>query len=139
MTVSVEKGRTKQILCALWVWLLSAAMMLLGADLLIGRMKLGSNWISAAAAAVILISSAAASFVLFRGKKGSRSLMPALLLWIVTASVLLMLGFLINCDTMSLSGLVRVLLSSLVGSLSGTLFQRTEKRKTRTGKFVRGK
>ena len=139
MSIILEKGRTKQLLGALMIWLLSTVMLTLFADLLIARLKLGSQWISVAAAAIVLISSCAASFYLFGRSKGMRALMPALLLWVVIASTLLMLGFLIDSDAVCLSGSIRILACSLIGSLSGLLNKRTEKRRRKTSKFAKAK
>lgn len=139
MGIRMETARTKQIGGAILAWLLSALLFLLLAAFLIARMKLGSQWIDGASAAVVFLSSFAASIFLFRGRKGDRPWFPALLLWVVIASLLLMLGFLIDSDAVSLSGLLRVLLSSLLGSFCGILMKASPKRKSRQGRFMKMK
>lgn len=136
MSIRMENARSKKIVAAILVWLLTAMLLLSISALLIGRMKLGSQWIGAASAAVVAVSSAAASIVLYRGRKGGRRWMPALLLWLVIASTLLMLGFLIDSDAMSLTGLARVLVCSLLGSICGTLIKGTAKRKAMRGRTI---
>ena len=135
MGIRMESAGTKHIVGAVLAWLTSSMLLLLLAAFLIGRLKLGSQWIEGISAAVVCLSSAAASVFLFRGRKGERPRLSALLLWVVTAATLLMLGFLIDSDAMSFSGLIRVLVSSLLGSLSDILLKGTAKRKKR-GNFI---
>ena len=139
MSISLEKGRTRQILGALLIWMVSAVVMALAADLLIGRLKLGSQCISIAAASILCLSSFAASLVMFHRANGGRKIMPMMLLWLVTASTLLMIGFLVNSDAMDLKGLIRVLASSLLGSFLGALIKKPGKKGTKVKKFVKVK
>ena len=131
MNIRMETARTKQIGGAILAWLLTALLLLLLAALLIGGMKQGGRWIRIASAAVVFLSSAAACAVFLRGKKTEKPWMSVLLLWLVTASSLLMLGFLIDSDAMSPAGLARVLTSSLLGSLCGLSIKRSANRRTK--------
>ena len=72
MSISLEKGRTRQILGALLIWMISAFVMALAADVLIGRLKLGSQCISIAAASILCLSSFAASLAMFHRASGGR-------------------------------------------------------------------
>lgn len=137
MSISLEKGRTRQILGALLIWMISAFVMALAGDLLIGRLKLGSQCISIAAASILCLSSFAASLVMFHSANGRRKIMPVMLLWLVTASTLLMIGFLVNSDAMDLKGLIRVLASSLLGSVLGELIKKPGKKGTKVKKYVK--
>ena len=65
--------------------------------------------------------------------------MQVMLLWLVTASTLLMIGFLVNSDAMDLKGLIRVLASSLLGSFLGALIKKPGKKGTKVKKFVKMK
>lgn len=126
MSISLEKGRTKQILRALLIWLLSAFVLALIADLLIVRLKLNTRWIAAASTVILFLASAASSCSLFHEAKGNRW-MPAALLGLVMASTLLMTGFLVNSESVNLAGLVRVLAGSLLGAVVGARIRRSEK------------
>lgn len=139
MNKSVEKNRIKRIGLALLVWLITAVLLIIAAAALIGRMKLRTESIAIAAAGITLISSAAASVTLFLGTKGGKHLMPALLLWVVTASALLMLGFLIDSKGMNGRGLLRVLLCNLIGSMAGVLLPGKQKLGRGKGKFMKAK
>lgn len=61
--------------------------------------------------------------------------MPALLLWLVLASTLLMIGFLISSEKMSLNGLLRVLLSSLIGTICGAWIKKPGDKRRRAGRW----
>lgn len=137
MSICLEKSRTKRIGAALLTWLLTAALSLLIAVLLIDRLKLDSRWIGIAAAAVVFLSTLMASLILFYGTKSGVPWMKALLLCLVTASTLLMLGFLLNSEAVSLPGLIRILTGSLFGSFVGMMIRRTEKRRTGKGRFMK--
>lgn len=136
MSISLEKSRTKQIGAALLAWILSAAILVTSAALLIDRLTLDSKWIGIAAAAVIFLSAFSASLVLFRGEKSTQRWMKALLLWLVISSTLLMFGFLSDGNSMSLRGLIRILACSLLGSLAGMVIGRPEKKKTGKRRFM---
>ncbi len=135
MNISIEKGRTKRLVGVLLIWLASALLLSLMADLLIGRMKLGSQWISISAAVIVCFSSFAASLVLFQSTNRGRMIMTALLLWLVLASSLLMIGFLISSEKMSLNGLLRVLLSSLIGTFCGAWIKNPGDKRKRAGRW----
>ena len=135
MCIHLETARTKQIGGAILAWLISSLLFLLLAAFLIGRLRLGGQWIGGASAAVVFLSSAAAGIFLFLGRKGERPWIPALLLWVVIASSLLMLGFLINSDAVSLSGLLRVLLCSLLGCFCGILLNASPNKNRKRGRI----
>lgn len=139
MNKSIEKYKTKRIGGALLAWLMTAALLMLVSAAMIGRMRLRKESIVIASAGIIVIASAAASLILFRSTKGSKRWMPALLLWAVIASTLLMLGFLIDNERMTASGSIRILLSSLTGSLTGVLLTGKQKRNAGRGKFMKAK
>ena len=139
MNKSIDKERGKRILRVLLAWLLTALLLVIAASALIARMKLGKDSIPFAAAGIILISSAVASLFLYRGLKNGKRLPPALLLWVVIASTLFMLGFIMNSEGMDAGGLLRVLISSLVGCLFGLLLPGKQKRHPRNNKFMTAK
>ena len=139
MSICWDKCRTKRIGIALLAWLVTAALVLFAAVLLIDQLKLNSKSIDYAAAAAIALASFAASLALRRGVKGGSRWKSALLLWLVTACTLLMLGFLADSDAMSLSGLIRILAGSLLGCLTALLFCGKEKKRTGKGKFMKTK
>ena len=136
MSISLEKGRTKQILFSLLIWLLSAVVLALIADLLILRLKLNSRWIAAASSVILFLASAASSCSLFHGAKGNRW-MPAALLGLVMASTLLMTGFLVNSESVDLAGLARVLAGSLLGAAVGAWIRRPYKKNS--ARFIQRK
>ena len=136
MSISLEKGRTKQILRALLIWILSAFVLAVIADLLIIRLKLDSRWIAAASSVILFFASAASSCTLYRGTKGNRW-MSAALLGLVMASTLLMTGFLVNSEAMDLAGLARVLAGSLLGTALSAWIRRPDRKNS--GRFTQRK
>ena len=136
MSISLEKGRAKQILNALLIWLLSVFVLALIADLLILRLELDSRWIAVASSVILFLASAASSFSLLHGAKGKRW-MSAALLGLVMASTLLMTGFLVKSESVDLAGLVRVLAGSLLGAAVGAWIRRPDSKKS--GKFTQRK
>lgn len=121
MEHDLEKGRGRQWLGGLLAWILSAAVLLTAAALLVGRFRLNETQSSLVSALILLLSTAVSSALLLRGRKGKGRLLAALLADLVIAAVLLMLGFIILGDELSLMGALRVLGGVFLGACLGAL------------------
>lgn len=121
MNKVLEQNKAKQIGAVILSWLLTALLLLLAAAFLSGKMKLRQEHIGLLSAAIVFLASTVAGWVLLRGGKERGRLITALIFWAVTAAVLLMLGFLIYGERMTLPGLLRIVVSSLCGAMLALL------------------
>ena len=139
MNKAIEQSRGRQILFALAVWIVMASILTAAGALLIGRMRLPEQRLGWIAGGIVLISEFTAAAVLLRGRMGRQRLISALLFWVVSAAVLLTLGFLIYGEQMSLPGLVRLLICSFAGALLSCLFTAAHKQKGTRSPFMKGR
>lgn len=103
---------------AVLAWLIAAAVCLLLGAVVVSKSGLRQGslpWLSAAA---VFLSSAAAAFCFARGGEGKRGKYGAVV-GPVCAVVLLMAGFLIDSEKMTLAGLARTIFSAVIGAAVG--------------------
>lgn len=139
MNKAIEQSRGRQILLALAVWIGTASVLTAVGALFVSRMRLPEQRLGWVAGGIVLIAEFTAAAALLRGRTGKRRLISALLFWVVSAAVLLTLGFLIYGEHMRLTGLCRLLACSFAGALLSCLFASVRKQRGSRATFMRGK
>ena len=118
----MEKGRGKKTGVrpgrVLVTWFASAGLLLLVFAALADRLRWSRELLTMAGSAALFAATLAAAFAWGRGR-GRASAAQAALGSLVLGILLLLTGFLIDAQAMSLAGLLRVLICTLAGSLLG--------------------
>lgn len=130
MTNKMEKERAKRLVKVMAVWIFSAACLLCLGALLAESRRWGEAQLKYVSAAVLLLTTAIGAKVMLFGTDPARRLRRLLIYWLLTAALLLTIGFLVCGDRMQLDGLLRVLLSSLCGALLCCPVRAGKKRKS---------
>lgn len=126
---STERNRAKRYAAVCIVWLLTAAILLVSAAFVAGKIKISQKQMPVLSVCVLLLATAAASRLLTKNGKGKRALLAAVLLSLVVSSLLLILGFLIYGNEITLKGCAAVLISCMIGALSGLLLSGNHKKR----------
>ncbi len=116
MPVKRKKG-TDAILSALLVWAACAAVLLLLGAAAAANMNLRERSLPYLCAAIVLLSSEAAAWRLTRDRETKKG---GLVVGLIVSVVLLMLGFIVDSEGMTLTGLGRTVAAAMLGSALGS-------------------
>ena len=121
MNKTIERNRTKKLAAVLIVCIGSALLLLCVASLLVMKLRLRQERLGLFSSGIVFFSVLLGGVVLLKGTEPKRRLRSILIFWAVAASSLLMLGFLAYGDTLSSSGLIRILIASFAGASLGAV------------------
>ena len=97
----------------------TTALVIVAVAMITQRLSLGEEQLAVSGAIVLFFISAFACFVFCGDKKGGRVLLRGILYGVSCTVILLMVGFMCDSDRVSASGVLRVTVSCLGGSLFG--------------------
>ncbi|MBR5342631.1 MAG: TIGR04086 family membrane protein [Oscillospiraceae bacterium] len=133
----IGKGKKSAggVVVAVLAWLIAAAVCLLLGAVVVSKSGLRQGslpWLSAAA---VFLSSAAAACCYARGGREGKRGKYGSVVGPVCAVVLLMAGFLIDSEKMTLAGLARTVFSAVIGGMAGAAIPAGLHRPARGRKF----
>lgn len=130
------KGQGRPIGRALAAWCLTVLLLLLTASFLAARGKVNAQQLPWLSCGVLFFGALIAGYVLCRDAERQKAMLLSALCGLTASVVLLMIGFIGFGNDMKLSGLIRIVISCVVGAMLGGFLSRRKPRTTGKGKFV---